>query len=50
MKIYIEYEIPTTSGCKDIRGAFKYTPQEAEDFCKNLERIGCKIRIVNNEP
>ena len=50
MKIYIEYEIPTTSGRKDIRGAFKYTLKEAEDFCENLEHIGCKIRMVNNEP
>ena len=50
MKIYIEYEMPTTNGCKDIRGAFKYTLKEAEDFCRNLEQIGCRIRMVNNEP
>ncbi len=50
MKIYIEYEMPTTSGCKDIRGAFKYTLKEAEDFRRNLEQIGCRIRMVNNEP
>lgn len=50
MKIYIEYEIPTTSGRKDINGTYKHSLQEAEDFCETLERIGCKIRMVNNEP
>lgn len=49
MKIAITYEVETAYGHKVTKGAFAYTPEEAEELCQSIEKIGYKILDVTRE-
>lgn len=47
MRIYIEYEVPTASGNKSVKGLFVNTIAEAEEYCEIIKINGLKIINVS---